>query len=82
MTLALRKGSLVKSLISVDNAPVDATLKGDFLKYVEGLKEVEAASIYKQTDADVILKKFEDVCGLQSPRLDRRWSNTVSSGSL
>ena len=60
MTLALRNSVLVKSLISVDNAPVDASLSSDFPKYIEGLKEIEGSSVFKQADADRILTRFEE----------------------
>ena len=61
MTLALQRGDIVKALVSVDNAPVDANLRNDFYTYIEGLKEVEEAGVAKQADADAVLKKFEKV---------------------
>ncbi|KAL8843086.1 MAG: hypothetical protein Q9170_000216 [Blastenia crenularia] len=60
MTVALRSPNLLSALISVDNAPVDATLKSDFRRYVHGMREVEEANVKKQTDADRILTKYED----------------------
>lgn len=62
MTVALRSPALVGSLISVDNAPINATLKSEFFKYVQGLEEVEKAKVSKLVEADDILKPFEDVC--------------------
>ncbi|KAG7007914.1 alpha beta-hydrolase [Physcia stellaris] len=60
MTLALRSPKLVEALISVDNAPVDATLKSDFVKYVQGLQSIENAHPTKQIEADNILQKYEE----------------------
>lgn len=61
MTLALRSPNLVGALIPVDNAPVDATLRSDFGKYVQGLRSIEEANITKQIQADDILQKYEEV---------------------
>ena len=69
MTLALRNNALVKSLVSVDNAPVDASLKSDFPRYIEGLRKIEDSSVSKQADADRILERFEEASDLHSVRL-------------
>ncbi|GIK02124.1 hypothetical protein Aspvir_006167 [Aspergillus viridinutans] len=61
MTVALQSSDLVSALIPVDNAPVNAPLKSDFGKYVRGMQEVEAQGVTKQSDADKILKEYEDV---------------------
>ena len=61
MTVALRSSGLVGALIPVDNAPVDAVLKSDFGRYLEGMREIESAGIKKQVEADQILSKYEDV---------------------
>ncbi|KAL8723424.1 MAG: hypothetical protein Q9225_000255 [Loekoesia sp. 1 TL-2023] len=61
MTVALRSPNLLGALIPVDNAPVDAALKSDFRKYLEGMREVEEAAVKKAAEADQILKKYEDV---------------------
>ena len=58
MTLALRSSDTVGALIPVDNAPVDATLKSDFAKYVQGMKKVEDAKVEKQAKADLILSGY------------------------
>ncbi|GFF34685.1 LOW QUALITY PROTEIN: abhydrolase domain-containing protein C22H12.03 [Aspergillus udagawae] len=60
MTVALQSSDLVSALIPVDNAPANAPLKSDFGKYVRGMQEVEAQGITKQSDADKILKEYED----------------------
>lgn len=61
MTVALQSSDLVSALIPVDNAPVNAPLKSDFGKYVRGMQEVEAQGVTKQSDADKILKEYEEV---------------------
>jgi len=68
MTVALRSPELLGALIPVDNAPVDAVLKSDFHKYIQGMREIEDKQVSKQVEADDILKKFEKVC-LFSPKL-------------
>ncbi|KAB8233489.1 putative alpha/beta hydrolase [Aspergillus alliaceus] len=60
MTVALDSPSLVSALVPVDNAPVNAPLKGDFGKYVQGMQNIEAQNVVKQSDADKILKDYED----------------------
>ena len=67
MTLALRLPHNYSALIPVDNAPIDAALKSDFGKYVQGMKEVEDTkpSITKQSDADKILQKYESDLGIR-----------------
>ena len=61
MTVALRSPQLLKSLIPVDNAPVDANLKGDFTKYLQGMREIDEKGANKQAEADEVLKKYESV---------------------
>ncbi|RAH43619.1 alpha/beta-hydrolase [Aspergillus brunneoviolaceus CBS 621.78] len=60
MTVALESPRLVSALVPVDNAPRNAPLKSDFGKYVRGMQEVEAAKVTKQSDADKILKEYEE----------------------
>lgn len=59
MTLALRRPKLISSLISVDNAPIDAALQSDFAKYTHGMLEVESSKVQRQSDADDILSRYE-----------------------
>ncbi|KAL4943863.1 hypothetical protein BDV06DRAFT_126298 [Aspergillus oleicola] len=59
MTLALTQPALISSLIPVDNAPVSATLKSDFAKYITGMKAIESSNVSKQSDADAILSRYE-----------------------
>ncbi|KAJ5167714.1 uncharacterized protein N7482_003308 [Penicillium canariense] len=60
MTVALRSPELVSGLIPVDNAPVNAALKSDFPKYVQGMQRIEEAKVAKQSDADKILQEYEE----------------------
>lgn len=60
MTIALHSPDLVANLIPVDNAPVDAALKSDFGKYVQGMRKVEEARVHKQSEADEILQAYEE----------------------
>lgn len=58
MTLALRSPDAVGALISVDNAPVDASLTSDFVKYLQGMRDIDNGHVRKQADADDMLKKY------------------------
>ncbi|KAK5012276.1 hypothetical protein LTR60_004464, partial [Cryomyces antarcticus] len=60
MTVALRSPHKIANLVSIDNAPVDAALKSDFAKYVQGMKRVEEAGVKRQSEADEILKEYEE----------------------
>ncbi|OAP56715.1 hypothetical protein AYL99_08827 [Fonsecaea erecta] len=61
MTLALRQPERYSALVPVDNAPVDAALKGDFGTYLEAMKEIDEMRPRpkRQSDADKILSKYE-----------------------
>lgn len=59
MTLALASPTLIKDLISVDNAPVDAILSTDFAKYVRAMQQVDAADVSSIRAADNILAEVE-----------------------
>lgn len=61
MTLALRSPAMVKDIVSVDNAPIDAILSTDFAKYVLGMKKIEDAGVSTQKAADAIMAGFEEV---------------------
>lgn len=60
MTVALRNRVPIANLIPVDNAPIDAALHSDFAKYVQGMRKIEESSCRKQSDADAILKEYEE----------------------
>lgn len=59
MAVALRHKVPIGGLIPVDNAPVDAALKSDFGKYVQGMRKIQDAQVQKQSDADKILQEYE-----------------------
>jgi len=59
MVVALRSRASISALVSVDNAPVDAALKSDFAKYVQGMRKIEDSRVKKQSEADAILAEFE-----------------------
>ncbi|EXJ75633.1 uncharacterized protein A1O5_00140 [Cladophialophora psammophila CBS 110553] len=61
MTLALRQPEKYSALVPVDNAPVDAALKGDFSKYLDAMKEIDEMRPRpkRQSEADKILMKYE-----------------------
>ena len=61
MTVALRSPTIVSALVPVDNAPVDANLSSDFPKYIQGMREVDDAGVNNRAEADIILKKYEEV---------------------
>ncbi len=60
MVLALRNPRTISALIPVDNSPIDAALKSDFGKYMQAMRAIEDAKVVKQSDADVILQKYEE----------------------
>ena len=61
MALALAQPKLIRDIVSVDNAPVDAILASSFGKYVQGMKRIEEAGVTKQSEADKILQDSEKV---------------------
>ena len=81
MTVALRSPESVSALIPVDNAPLNATLKSDFPKYVRGMQRVEREKVSKQSEADKILKEYEEVSDLL-PRASSSLRLTLSVQSL
>lgn len=58
MTVALRSPHLVRDLIPVDNAPVDATLKTDFATYIKGMAALQEAELLKHSEANVFMKPY------------------------
>ncbi|KAI1429485.1 alpha beta hydrolase fold family [Xylaria sp. FL1777] len=59
MTLALDQPSLITDLVSVDNAPMDATLSRNFATYLRGMRHIEEAGVTRQSEADSILTSYE-----------------------
>ncbi|KAF4974004.1 hypothetical protein FZEAL_9048 [Fusarium zealandicum] len=60
MALALRSPDLVADVVAVDNAPVDVTLSRDFAEYVRGMKRIQEAQVTRQSEADEILREYEE----------------------
>lgn len=66
MVVALRKPELVSKIIVVDNAPVDNILSSSFGSYVQAMRRIEDANIKRQSDADAILREYEEDIGIRS----------------
>lgn len=60
MTVALRNRVPVANLIPVDNAPIDAALASSFAKYCQGMRKIDETTIRRQSEADAILRPYED----------------------
>jgi hypothetical protein len=65
MTLCLREPELPAALISVDNAPVVLPVGKEFLRYIQGMREIQNSKIMKRIEADHIMERYEKVCGDQ-----------------
>ncbi|KAF2861977.1 alpha beta hydrolase fold family [Piedraia hortae CBS 480.64] len=65
MTVALRHKVPIGALIPVDNAPVDAALKGNFGQYVQAMRRIADANLLSRSDADAILKEYEGSLGIR-----------------
>lgn len=65
MTLALDQPSLISDIVSVDNAPMDATLSRSFAKYIRGMRHIEEAGATRQSEADKILATYEPDVGIR-----------------
>ncbi|BFZ55323.1 hypothetical protein PYCC9005_002363 [Savitreella phatthalungensis] len=65
MVLALRHPDLVKLLVPVDNAPLDAAISSDFPKYVRAMREIEAKGVSKQSEADAMLEQVEPALAIR-----------------
>lgn len=59
MAVCLRRNAPVASLVSIDNAPVDAALKSSFAAYVKGMRAVAARGTTRLSEADDVLRDYE-----------------------
>ncbi|KAI1377338.1 alpha/beta-hydrolase [Hypoxylon crocopeplum] len=59
MTLALSQPTQIASVVSVDNAPVDAALGGPFARYIQGMRRINEAGVTRKANADIILRQYE-----------------------
>lgn len=62
MAVSLRRPDLVRDIIAVDNAPVEAMLSSSFGRYMQAMRRIEDSNVQKQSEADAILKDIEPVC--------------------
>ncbi len=65
MTLCLREPKLPAAMISVDNAPVVLPVGNEFLRYIQGMRDIQNSKIMKRVEADHIMERYEKVCGDQ-----------------
>lgn len=61
MAVALRSPETVAKVVAVDNAPTDTMLSSSFATYVRGMKKIQEANVTRQSEADAILKDYEEV---------------------
>ncbi|CAD6584492.1 MAG: hypothetical protein CYPHOPRED_002735 [Cyphobasidiales sp. Tagirdzhanova-0007] len=60
MSQALLEPDSLARLISVDMSPAKGKISPDFVKYIEGMREVQKTGVKSKKEADVILQKFEE----------------------
>ncbi|KAI9319490.1 Alpha/Beta hydrolase protein [Dichotomocladium elegans] len=65
MAASLQQPSRVKKLVVVDIAPFSMALSNDFACYVKAMREIDAAQLKKQSEADKILQKYESDIGIR-----------------
>ncbi|KAI1468502.1 mitochondrial hydrolase [Daldinia caldariorum] len=65
MTLSLKEPGLIKDIVSVDNAPVDAVLGTSFGRYIEAMRRIEEAGVVRKSDADKMLEQYEENLGVR-----------------
>jgi len=61
MAIALGSSHLVKDVIAIDNAPVDAAVRSDFGRYIQGMKKIDAAKVERLDEADKLLEPYVSV---------------------
>ncbi|KAI0810747.1 alpha beta hydrolase fold family [Xylaria sp. FL0064] len=81
MTLALDQPSLISDIVSVDNAPIDATLSRNFATYIRGMRHIEDAGVTRQSEADSILESYESDVGIRQFLLGNMHRVAVPSDS-
>ncbi|KAF8427328.1 prolyl oligopeptidase-like protein [Tirmania nivea] len=85
MAVSLRRPDLVRDIIAVDNAPVEAMLGSSFGQYVQAMRRIEDANLQKQSEADLILKEYEPEMPIRQfllTNLVRSTSDSASAPSL
>jgi pimeloyl-ACP methyl ester carboxylesterase len=81
MALALAQPSLIADLVSVDNAPVEATLSRNFATYIQGMRHIESADATRQSEADSILASYESDVGIRQFLLQNSYRAPSSSST-
>ncbi|KAI8344162.1 Alpha/Beta hydrolase protein [Chlamydoabsidia padenii] len=65
MAAALQQPEKISKLISVDMPPVPLQLSQGFVRYIEGMQQVDQAQCTKQSQADAILQSYESNPGIR-----------------
>ncbi|KAF5111336.1 hypothetical protein DV495_003955 [Geotrichum candidum] len=65
MAVSLRRPDIVKALIPVDNAPIDAQLNSSFPRYARAMKRIEASNLKSSKDAFKIMGEVEEDLSIQ-----------------
>lgn len=77
MTLALDQPTLISDLVSVDNAPIDATLSRSFGTYIQGMRRIDESNATRQSEADAILTPYESDLGIRQFLLGNLYRTTL-----
>ncbi|GAP87646.1 putative abhydrolase domain-containing protein [Rosellinia necatrix] len=78
MALALDQPALISDIVSVDNAPLDATLGRSFAGYIRGMRHVEDARVSRLSEADSILAAYEPDIGIRQFLLGNLYRTTIA----
>ncbi|KAI8965641.1 mitochondrial hydrolase [Daldinia sp. FL1419] len=82
MTLSLKEPSLIRDIVSVDNAPVDVALHSAFPKYIQGMRRIEEAGVTRQAEADKILQEYEPDLSIRQFLLGNLFRAPTSDGGV
>lgn len=65
MAVSLRRPDLIRALIPVDNAPIDAQLSTTFPRYARAMKRIEASNFKSNKDAYKVMSEVEQDVNIQ-----------------
>lgn len=65
MAVSLRRPDIVKALIPVDNAPIDAQLSSTFPRYARAMKRIQASNLKSSKEAYEIMEEVESDLSIQ-----------------
>ncbi|KAF8433127.1 prolyl oligopeptidase-like protein [Terfezia claveryi] len=85
MAVSLRRPDLVRDIIAIDNAPIEAMMGSSFGQYIQAMRRIEDANLQKQSDANSILKEYEPEILIRQfllTNLVRSTSDSTSTPSL